>query len=166
MLIDFNFAKIRKHPDRPPLTAFACSTVSQLRVKTDLVRMGHKWAALNKKWSHDLRMLLQIFHLHFRWDFAYMQLFSCLYKNKCTDICNNKEQAPFPRFCHLIWVVHWLYSLLVALNTRADLGLSCGSHNLSHLTVLLWLSSLDLTYGFFVAPITRVILQFYCGFHH
>ena len=120
MLIDFNFAKIRKHPDRPPLTAFACSTVSQLRVKTDLVRMGHKWAALNKKWSHDLRMLLQIFHLHFRWDFAYMQLFSCLYKNKCTDICNNKEQAPFPRFCHLIWVVHWLYSLLVPFITTAD----------------------------------------------
>ena len=84
----------------------------------------------------------------------YMQLFSCLYKNKCTDICNNKEQAPFPRFCHLIWVVHWLYSLLVALNTRADLGLSCGSHNQSHLTVLLWLSSLDLTYGFLVALIT------------
>ena len=41
MLIDFNFAKLWKHPDRPPLTAFACSTVSRLRVKTHLVRTGH-----------------------------------------------------------------------------------------------------------------------------
>ena len=41
MLIDFNFAKIWKHPDRPPLTAFACNTVSRLRVKTHLVRTGH-----------------------------------------------------------------------------------------------------------------------------
>ena len=153
--------------------------------------MGHTWAALNKKWSQDLRMLLQIFHLHLGGILhVYMQLFSCLYKNKCTDICNNKEQAPFPRFCHLIWVVHWLYSLLVALNTRADLGLSCGSHNQSHLTVLLWLSSLDLTYGFLVALITsnltvllwlssldltygflvalitRVNLHLYCGAHY
>ena len=41
MLIDFNFAKIGKHPDRPPLVAFACSTVSQLQVKIQLVRTGH-----------------------------------------------------------------------------------------------------------------------------
>ena len=41
MLIDFNFEKIWKHPDRPPLTAFACSTVRWLRVKTHLVRTGH-----------------------------------------------------------------------------------------------------------------------------
>ena len=41
MLIDFNFAKIWKQPDRPPLTAFACSTVSRLWVKTHLVRTGH-----------------------------------------------------------------------------------------------------------------------------
>ena len=34
MLIDFNFAKIGNHPERPPPTAFACSTVSRLRVKT------------------------------------------------------------------------------------------------------------------------------------
>ena len=42
MLIDFNFAKIWKHPDRPPLTAFACSTASWVQVKTHLVRTGHK----------------------------------------------------------------------------------------------------------------------------
>ena len=41
MLIDFKFAEIWKHPDSPPLTAFACSTVSWLRVKTHLVRTGH-----------------------------------------------------------------------------------------------------------------------------
>ena len=41
LLIDFNFAKIWKHPSRPPLTDFACSTVSRLQVKTHLVRMGH-----------------------------------------------------------------------------------------------------------------------------
>ena len=41
MLTDFNFAKIWKHPDRPPLAAFACSTVSRLRVKTQLVRTDH-----------------------------------------------------------------------------------------------------------------------------
>ena len=35
MLIDFNFAKIWTHPDRPPRTAFACSTVSWLWVKID-----------------------------------------------------------------------------------------------------------------------------------
>ena len=29
MLIDFNFSKSGKLPDRPPLTAFACSTVSR-----------------------------------------------------------------------------------------------------------------------------------------
>ena len=32
MLIDFNFAKIWKHPDKPPLAAFAYSTVSWLQV--------------------------------------------------------------------------------------------------------------------------------------
>ena len=41
MLTNFNFAKILKHPDRPPLAAFACSTVSPLRVKTQWVRKGH-----------------------------------------------------------------------------------------------------------------------------
>ena len=41
MLIGFNFAKIWKHPERPPLAAFACSTVGQLQDKTQLVRMGH-----------------------------------------------------------------------------------------------------------------------------
>ena len=41
MLIEFNFAKIWKHPDRLPLAAFSCSTVSQLWVKTQLVRTGH-----------------------------------------------------------------------------------------------------------------------------
>ena len=40
MLIDFNVAKIWKHPDRPPLTAFAWSTVSRLQVKTHLERTG------------------------------------------------------------------------------------------------------------------------------
>ena len=45
MLIDFNTAKIWKHPDRPPLAAFACSTVSQLWTKTQLVRTGHKYGA-------------------------------------------------------------------------------------------------------------------------
>ena len=45
MLIDFNAAKIWKHPDRPPLAAFACSTVNQLWVKTQLVRTGHKYGA-------------------------------------------------------------------------------------------------------------------------
>ena len=42
MLMDFNFAKIWKHPDRPLLAAFACSTVSccWLRVKTQLVGTG------------------------------------------------------------------------------------------------------------------------------
>ena len=40
MLIDFNVAKIWKHPDRPPLTAFAWSTVSWLQVKTHLERTG------------------------------------------------------------------------------------------------------------------------------
>ena len=29
----------------PPLAAFACSTVSQLRTKTQLVRTGHKYGA-------------------------------------------------------------------------------------------------------------------------
>ena len=38
LLIDFNFAKIWKTPSRPPPTDFACSTVSQLQVKTHLVR--------------------------------------------------------------------------------------------------------------------------------
>ena len=41
MLIDFIFAEIWKDLDRPTPTAFACSTVSWLRVKTHLVRMGH-----------------------------------------------------------------------------------------------------------------------------
>ena len=40
MLIDFNFAKLWKHPDRPSLAAFACSTVSRPRVKTQLMRTG------------------------------------------------------------------------------------------------------------------------------
>ena len=40
MLIDFNFAKILKHSDRPLVAAFACSIVSWLRVKTELVRTG------------------------------------------------------------------------------------------------------------------------------
>ena len=43
MLIAFNFAKIWKHPNRPPLAAFTCTTVSGPWVKTRLVRTGHKW---------------------------------------------------------------------------------------------------------------------------
>ena len=41
MLLDFNFTKIGNPPDRPLLTAFACSTVSRLRVKTHLVNRSH-----------------------------------------------------------------------------------------------------------------------------
>ena len=41
MIMDFNFAKIWKQPDRPPLIAFACSTVSRLWVKIHLVRTSH-----------------------------------------------------------------------------------------------------------------------------
>ena len=47
ILVDFNFTKDWKHPDRPPLTAFACSTVSQLRVKTRLVRTDHIWVVIS-----------------------------------------------------------------------------------------------------------------------
>ena len=39
-VIDFNITKIWQHPDRPPMAAFACSTVSWLRVKTQLVGTG------------------------------------------------------------------------------------------------------------------------------
>ena len=41
MLIDINFIKIWKHPDGTPQAAFACSTISRLRVQTQLVRTGH-----------------------------------------------------------------------------------------------------------------------------
>ena len=41
MLINFNFAKILKHPGRPLRAAFACSTVIRLRAKTSFVRTGH-----------------------------------------------------------------------------------------------------------------------------
>ena len=41
MFTDFNFAKIWNHLDRPSLATFACSTVSWLWVKTQLLRMGH-----------------------------------------------------------------------------------------------------------------------------
>ena len=43
MLIDFNCAKIWTHPNRPPLAAFTCTTVSRHRVKTQLLRTDHKW---------------------------------------------------------------------------------------------------------------------------
>ena len=61
MLIDFNFAKIWKHPDRPPLTGFACSTVNRLRVKTHLVRIYYIdidrfYIALFSALEHSLRL--------------------------------------------------------------------------------------------------------------
>ena len=42
MLTRFNFEKQQQQKqDRPPPAAFACSTVTQLRVKTQLVRTDH-----------------------------------------------------------------------------------------------------------------------------